>query len=86
MVQIARTYGATPVIATLTPNLASTEDVEWVAAINDGIRGIAAAEHIRLADMERAFNNNRALMNPDLFHPNDAGTQLIANTFYRVLL
>ena len=82
MVQIVKGAGDTAILATVTPNLESTEAIDRLSQLNSGIRGVAAARGVRLVDMYAAFNNNPGLLNPDGFHPNNAGTQLIAQKFY----
>ena len=46
---------------------------------------MAAEEGVACADLEAALNWNSAYILDDGMHPNSAGHQIIANTFYQAL-
>lgn len=74
----ARANKTIPVVATLTPNLRSDFQQGIVNAYNSRIKGLGSA---RIADVAREFGSGAGLMLDDGFHPNDAGTAVIAVTF-----
>ena len=49
--------------------------------LNEGIREIAKAHGIKCVDLEREFDADADLYEPDGLHPNDAGTQIMALAF-----
>ncbi len=78
----ARAYGATPVIGTVPPQIGSRSSyMSRVHQFNSYLRSRAAANGIDLADIEAAFGSGSGLFTSDNFHPNDAGAELIAQTF-----
>jgi lysophospholipase L1-like esterase len=90
IVQTVRDVSSLPVLATIIPaNPAQTPDArnQWVASMNELIRGLAEQEGAVLADLEAAF-----LREPDLtalfsdhVHPNDRGYQVMADEFFRAI-
>jgi lysophospholipase L1-like esterase len=94
MVREAKFVGTLPVLATILPvNVGYDARVPesrqvWVSQQDEYIRELAAEEGALLVDLERAF-----LAQPDLgqlffdhIHPNDAGYQIMADTFFEALL
>jgi lysophospholipase L1-like esterase len=87
MIRSAKANGTKPVIATLTPVFG-----QWAwrkpseIILNGRIRQLASEEGISCADLEAAFAwNPDYIILPDGMHPNSAGHQIIANTFYSAL-
>ena len=90
MARQARGAGIRPYLATLPP--ASRESpcgppcrgviVELVPGFNEQIRGIASLENIPLVDVFAAFGGDRSLLSADGLHPNAAGYERIAHTFF----
>jgi lysophospholipase L1-like esterase len=54
-------------------------------AISEAIGELADEDAIPLVDLAAAFGPGDGLLQGDGLHPNDAGTQLIAQTFYDML-
>ncbi|MBU4198694.1 MAG: SGNH/GDSL hydrolase family protein [Verrucomicrobia bacterium] len=83
MVQAAKDNKTAPIIATLTP---VTGDyiglVSGIQRLNAAIRQMAAEEGVTLVDLEEALNWDPAYLLPDGLHPNAAGNDVIAATFY----
>lgn len=52
-----------------------------VNAVNANLRAAAGARGVQVVEVHAAFANNRALLQDDGFHPNDAGQNLIAVKF-----
>ena len=78
----ARSYGAYPVVGTVPPMVgARSGSMSRVNELNGYIRSFAAANNIRVADIQAAFGSGSGLMNSDGFHPNDSGAEVIARTF-----
>ena len=59
----------------------------WAKAVNEMIRGIAKEERVVLVDLEAAFlkQSNLPSLYLDYVHPNDAGYDLIAQTYFQAL-
>jgi len=88
MIRSAKANGTKPVIATLTPVFDYWADIRTTSEkiLNQRIRQLASEEGIACADLEAAFGWNPAyIIHPDGMHPNVAGHQIIANTFYSAL-
>jgi len=74
-----------PIIATLTPVFGSRAwKTNFILYLNEEIRKMAQEEEILLADLEDAFNWDESYF-PDGLHPNSAGNEIIANTFFEVI-
>ena len=86
IIQSCKANKTVPVIATLTPMFFEHQTFHAAAsATSELIRQLAREEDVALADLEKAFNDQSKYMEADGLHPNAAGTQLIAETFYDVL-
>lgn len=86
MIMAAKASQIIPVVATLTPVFDWYGDIESeVATLNAAIRLMGAEENVCVADLDRAFNWNPDYMCEDGLHPNSAGHELIAMTFYEIL-
>jgi lysophospholipase L1-like esterase len=90
IVQQAKAYRSLPFIATIPPTnpaLTPAGRLQWVADVNNLIRPMAREQGAFLVDVEKAFLAAGDL--PRLFsdhvHPNDAGYQLIAQTFFEAI-
>jgi lysophospholipase L1-like esterase len=82
----AKENGTIPVVATIGPFFGEWAWRKPIAIdLNKKIRQMAAEEGVACADIEAAFNWNGAYFYDDGIHPNRAGHQIIANTFYRAL-
>ncbi|MCL2669802.1 MAG: SGNH/GDSL hydrolase family protein, partial [Syntrophaceae bacterium] len=85
IVERAKANGTIPVIATLGPSI---YDWAWKTSdtleVNRRIRQLAASQGIACADIDVALGWNHSYM-ADGLHPNDAGHQIIADTFYNAL-
>lgn len=86
IIRKAKENGTIPVVATLGPVFGKWA---WrkpnVIELNQKIRQMAAEEGIRCADVAAALDWNSAYIILDGMHPNSAGHQIIANTFYSAL-
>jgi lysophospholipase L1-like esterase len=90
MVVATRDFGAFPVIGTIPPVNPSYADRnpdernDWVKRMNDSVRAMARQERVAIAEIHGDFLEQPSL--PALFaddkHPNDAGYQVIARSFY----
>jgi lysophospholipase L1-like esterase len=86
MVATVRARGGLPILGTLTPVGPADGRGAAVAALNARIRQVAAEQGIRLADHEAAFGGNLGLLSGDQLHPNDAGYQVMAETWLAAIL
>ena len=89
MIQQARSRGATVFLGTLLPEIpggSRTGALPLIVPANDQIRALAANEGVALVDLYQAFvGMERVLIGEDGLHPNDAGYQKIAQTFFDVI-
>lgn len=86
MVRAAKDNKTVPIIATLTP--VAFEHVAWASGVerlNAAIRQMAAEEGAYLVDLENALNWDSTYLLPDGVHPNPAGNDVMAATFYDVM-
>jgi lysophospholipase L1-like esterase len=85
MIQIAKSRGVRPLLATIPPMIAGRPNAQGAAgvdAFNTQLRGVAASEGIPLVDIHQAFGASApSLIGSDGLHPNQAGMNLIADTF-----
>jgi lysophospholipase L1-like esterase len=90
MVVATRDFGAFPVIGTIPPvnpnyvDRNAAERNDWVKRMNDSVRAMARQERVAIAEIHGDFLKQPSL--PALFaddkHPNDAGYQIMARSFY----
>ena len=89
MLRTAKGLGVRPYLATVPPmNPAGSRGRLGYAAVpplNDQIRLLASSEGVTLVDVYLAFNGNLTLLGNDGLHPNAAGYELIARTFFTAL-
>jgi lysophospholipase L1-like esterase len=91
IVQTTKVYRSLPFIATIPPtNPALTPEgrIKWVADVNNLIRPMALEQGAFLVDVEKAFlaqGGDLSRFFSDHVHPNDAGYQLIAQTFFEAI-
>ena len=88
IVRQAKSNKTVPVVATYYLMAAdSTGFNPGIREINQDLRAMASQEGVTLVDLEAAFGSNdiNLLYLPEGFHPNDAGTRLVARAFAAVL-
>jgi len=86
MIRAAKDNKTVPIIATLTPVTGGYIGlVNSIERLNAGIRQMAAEENVYVADLEEAMNWDPAYLQADGLHPNAAGNDVMAATFYDVL-
>jgi lysophospholipase L1-like esterase len=88
MMRIAKGEGIAIIIGTVppvSPDGFRNKGYENVPKLNDIIREEAEAERVPLADHAEAFGRNRSLQGPDGLHPNDAGYEVIAETWFQAI-
>lgn len=86
MIQAAKDNKTVPIIATLTPVTGGYIGlVSGIERLNAGIRQIAAEENVSVVDLDEAMNWDPAYLQTDGLHPNPAGHDVMAATFYDVL-
>jgi acyl-CoA thioesterase-1 len=86
MIQTARARGVQVFLATLLPEIpggSRTGPLPLIVPINDQIRALAASQGATLVDLYQAFNGmERTLIGDDGLHPNPAGYEKLAETFF----
>jgi lysophospholipase L1-like esterase len=95
MIDHARLVGIRPFLATIPPENPDMltgcspqcrgGEAALVPPFNDQVRALAASKGVPLVDVYLAFNGNLSLIGPDGLHPNAAGYQLIADTFFAAI-
>ena len=89
MVRLARGRGVMVFIATLLPQRRGAfraYSPDAIVPTNNMIRSMAAAEGAVLVDLYPAFDGKTdTLLGPDGLHPNDAGYQTMADTFFTAI-
>ncbi len=85
MISKAKAAGVTPVIATLLPNGWRNYETDVAVAWNPMIKGLAGNNGIRLSDQYAALQPSWSTSSDDGVHPNDAGYQIMANTWYSTI-
>ena len=87
MIDIAKNAGLIPVISTLTPdsqpNIGRRKNIP--NTYNPAIVGLAQEKKVALCDQYAALIGNWSAWTYDNLHPNDAGYQVMANTWYLTL-
>lgn len=89
MMRVVKGEGIPVIIGTIPPlneDGFRTRGAENVPKLNDMIREEAELERVPLADHERAFGRDLARQGPDGLHPNDGGYELIAETWFDVIV
>jgi len=88
MIDIAKNAGLTPIVSTLTPD--SQPDVgSWKDipnTYNPAIAALAQEKDVALCDQYAALIQNWDNWTYDNLHPNDAGYQVMADTWYLTLI
>jgi lysophospholipase L1-like esterase len=86
MIREARARNMRPFVGTLLPErpfACRAFGVEHIAATNDFIRSMAAAENAVLVDLHAAFSGQLdSLLDEDGLHPTEAGYRKMAETFF----
>jgi lysophospholipase L1-like esterase len=90
VVRRVKAVGTLPFIATLPPvnPAVNAGRNTWVAAINTGIKAMAAQEGAFVVDLYQAFQNQGGDLSrffADGVHPNDAGYDVMANGFFEAI-
>ncbi len=93
MIRQARDYGSNPVLGTIPPANPAYADRNaaarnvWVNDMNELVRTMAAEERVLIADIHADFTAQPSLESlfVDHVHPNDAGYQLMARTWFRAI-
>ncbi len=86
MVQTSKAYGAKPIISTLLPTTSLHSDPNDLFYLNQEIRAMAYQEQITLVDMNVIFlGSSYNLLCMDGVHPNETGTQLMADNFNQAI-
>lgn len=86
MVDRSRASGLVPIVANLTPDTNANAAFKNISTTyNPAIRSMASQRGVRFADMYAAVASNWGALNADNLHPNDAGYQIIARTWFNAL-
>lgn len=89
MMRVVKGEGVPMIIGTIPPLNADgfrTQGIENIPKLNEMIRAEAAAERVPVADHEKAFGKDLSLQGPDGLHPNDSGYEMMAQTWFDVIL
>jgi lysophospholipase L1-like esterase len=89
MMRVIKGEGISVIIATIPPlnqDGFRTRGAENVPKLNKMIREEAANEKVPIADHERAFGQDETLQGPDGLHPNDAGYEVMAETWFDAIV
>ncbi len=88
MIDISKNAGLTPVISTLTPdsqpNIGNQKNIP--NTYNPAIAALAQEKNVVLCDQFAALIGNWDSWTDDQLHPNDAGYQIMADTWYLALV
>ena len=85
MMRVVKGEGIPVIIGTVPPLNADgfrIRGIENIPKLNDIIREEANAERVPVADHDLAFGGNEGLQGPDGLHPNDAGYEVMAQTWF----
>ncbi len=74
-----------PIIATLTPDTQNGTKTVIPNELNPGIKKLAEEKNILLSDHYAAMVKNWASLSADGLHPNDAGYQVMADTWFKTI-
>jgi lysophospholipase L1-like esterase len=93
MVQDSRSAGVNPVLGTIPPvnpdyvDKRADERNDWVTRMNVLVRQMAAEEKVALAEIHGDFLKQPSLppLFNDFLHPNDAGYQVMAESFFAAI-
>jgi lysophospholipase L1-like esterase len=91
MVRQIKAYRSLPFLGTIPPSnpaLNPESRNKWVADVNNLVRPMAREQGAFLVDVEKAFLNQGGDLSrffSDHVHPNDAGYQLISQTFFEAI-
>jgi acyl-CoA thioesterase I len=86
IIKEAKARGIKVVVGTITPTAGGHEfSNDNAAAISEQIRVVVKQEGVRLVDISAEFGTGAGLLQDDGLHPNDAGTELIAQSFFEKL-
>jgi lysophospholipase L1-like esterase len=87
MVEQARAQKTIPILATVTPVSGSRIGRQSrIDNLNNTLRVRASEQEVLLADVAAVFDPKDAYLLVDGLHPNSAGAELIANTYYEKIL
>lgn len=81
IIQETQAAGVTIIVGTLPPIPRSSAENSRARQISAAYRSLG----VPIAEIEGAFSNGSGLFQSDRFHPNNAGQQVIADAFLRVL-
>jgi lysophospholipase L1-like esterase len=88
MAAIATRAGVEVYLATLppwNPEGSRGDNAALVPALNAAIVRVAARRGVELVDLHAAFGGDLTLIAPDGLHPNQAGYQRMADTFFEAI-
>jgi lysophospholipase L1-like esterase len=94
MVQIARLYNCTVLVATMPQTYPATypdgsersQSADKIVPFNSEVRRLlAGAQNVHIVDVYAAFGSDRSLMGNDGLHPTAAGYQRMAQEFLQVI-
>jgi lysophospholipase L1-like esterase len=82
MINKSKAAGVTPALSTLTPSNKAGSETLIPQVWNPMIKSLASSNSLILADNYAATIGSWGSLNDDGIHPNDAGHQVLANTWY----
>ncbi len=89
MMRVVKAEGIPVIIGTVPPLNSDgfrIRGIKNIPKLNDIIREEAAAERVPVADHDEAFGGDLGFQGPDGLHPNNSGYQLMAETWFEVIL